>query len=135
MSGGVDSSFLTYLASKLGLRPLVFHVDAGWNSPEAVNNIRLTSYKTWINALYNSCKLGGNEGSSTLFFKSGVPHIDSPQDHAFCNDVQVRFETQSESIFSREPIPQQNVSKPDFVDVFPIRRPSIKGYPPKVWRQ
>src|SRR5438067_2240947 len=40
MSGGIDSSYLTYLAKeKLGLRPLVFHVDAGWNSQEAVNNI------------------------------------------------------------------------------------------------
>ncbi|NQW58431.1 MAG: LPS biosynthesis protein, partial [Polynucleobacter sp.] len=33
MSGGIDSSYLTYIAKeKLGLRPLVFHVDAGWNS-------------------------------------------------------------------------------------------------------
>ena len=40
MSGGIDSSYLTYIAKeKLGLRPLVFHVDAGWNSQEAVNNI------------------------------------------------------------------------------------------------
>ena len=40
MSGGVDSSYLVYLATvKLGLRPLVFHVDAGWNSQQAVNNI------------------------------------------------------------------------------------------------
>ena len=31
MSGGVDSSYLTYLAKEvMGLRPLVFHVDAGW---------------------------------------------------------------------------------------------------------
>src|SRR5258706_605568 len=40
MSGGVDSSYLTYVAKeRLGLRPLVFHVDAGWNSQIAVNNI------------------------------------------------------------------------------------------------
>ena len=39
MSGGIDSSYLTYVASEFGLRPLVFHVDAGWNSQEAVNNI------------------------------------------------------------------------------------------------
>ena len=33
MSGGIDSSYLTYVAKEeLGLRPLVFHVDAGWNS-------------------------------------------------------------------------------------------------------
>ena len=40
MSGGIDSSYLVYLAKeKLGLRPLVFHVDAGWNSQQAVHNI------------------------------------------------------------------------------------------------
>lgn len=33
MSGGIDSSYLVYAAKELmGLRPLVFHVDAGWNS-------------------------------------------------------------------------------------------------------
>ena len=40
LSGGIDSSYLTYLAKEeLGLSPLVFHVDAGWNSQIAVNNI------------------------------------------------------------------------------------------------
>ena len=40
LSGGIDSSYLTYLAKEqFGLRPLVFHVDAGWNSSIAVNNI------------------------------------------------------------------------------------------------
>ena len=42
VSGGVDSSYLTYVAKeKLGLRPLVFHVDGGWNSQIAVNNIEV----------------------------------------------------------------------------------------------
>ena len=40
ISGGVDSSYLAYIAKvKFGLRPLLFHVDAGWNSQAAVNNI------------------------------------------------------------------------------------------------
>ena len=40
MSGGIDSSYLVYLAvEEMGLNPLVFHVDAGWNSQIAVNNI------------------------------------------------------------------------------------------------
>src|SRR5690606_4788781 len=40
MSGGIDSSYLVYAAKEMmGLRPLVFHVDAGWNSQIAVNNI------------------------------------------------------------------------------------------------
>src|SRR6187397_976126 len=40
ISGGIDSSYLAYVAKEhLGLRPLIFHVDAGWNSQVAVNNI------------------------------------------------------------------------------------------------
>ena len=40
ISGGVDSSYLTYVAKeKLGLRPLLVHIDAGWNSQQAVNNV------------------------------------------------------------------------------------------------
>ena len=40
MSGGIDSSYLLYImVKKYDLRPLVFHVDAGWNSQIAVNNI------------------------------------------------------------------------------------------------
>ena len=39
LSGGVDSSYVVYLAKeKFGLRPLLYHVDAGWNSQQAVNN-------------------------------------------------------------------------------------------------
>ena len=40
VSGGVDSSYLVYLAKEvLNLRPLIFHVDGGWNSQLAVSNI------------------------------------------------------------------------------------------------
>src|SRR5687768_1023556 len=39
VSGGVDSSYLAYLAKQLGLRPLVIHFDNGWNSELAVDNI------------------------------------------------------------------------------------------------
>ena len=42
LSGGADSSYVTYIAKeKFGLRPMLFHVDAGWNSQEAVNNIEM----------------------------------------------------------------------------------------------
>lgn len=42
LSGGVDSSYMLHLAVKeFGLRPLVFHVDGGWNSELAVHNIQM----------------------------------------------------------------------------------------------
>lgn len=39
LSGGVDSSYLLLLAKEWGLRPLVLHVDNGWNTETAVSNI------------------------------------------------------------------------------------------------
>ena len=41
LSGGIDSSYLLHYAVKeLGLSPLVFHVDGGWNSDISVSNIK-----------------------------------------------------------------------------------------------
>ena len=40
LSGGVDSSYVAYLAHSLGLQPLALHLDNGWNSELAVENIQ-----------------------------------------------------------------------------------------------
>lgn len=40
VSGGSDSTYLAYWAKKTGLRPLLVHLDNGWNSEIAVNNIK-----------------------------------------------------------------------------------------------
>jgi len=39
LSGGVDSTYVAYLAKQLGLRPLAVHFYNGWNSELAVQNI------------------------------------------------------------------------------------------------
>lgn len=39
LSGGVDSSYTAYQAKQLGLRPLAIHLDNGWDSELAVQNI------------------------------------------------------------------------------------------------
>jgi N-acetyl sugar amidotransferase len=39
VSGGVDSSYVAYLAGQYGLRALCVHFDNGWNSEEATANI------------------------------------------------------------------------------------------------
>lgn len=45
LSGGVDSSYLAYLAKKWGLKALLVHMDNGWNSELAVDNInRIVDY-------------------------------------------------------------------------------------------
>lgn len=84
MSGGIDSSYLTYIAKeKLGLRPLVFHVDAGWNSQIAVNNIEKLVDGLGLDLYTEVIDWEEMKDLQLAFFKSGVPHIDTPQDHAF----------------------------------------------------
>ena len=84
MSGGIDSSYLAYLAKEqFGLRPLVFHVDAGWNSQEAVNNIEKLVDGLGLELYTEVIDWEVMRDLQLAFFKSGVPHIDAPQDNAF----------------------------------------------------
>jgi N-acetyl sugar amidotransferase len=84
MSGGVDSSYLTYIAKEeLGLRPLVFHVDAGWNSEIAVNNIERIVDGLKLDLFTEVIDWEEMKDLQLAFLKSGVSHIDTPQDHAF----------------------------------------------------
>lgn len=84
ISGGVDSSYMLHLAVKeLGLRPLVFHVDGGWNSELAVHNIKVMIDKLGLDLFTEVINWEEMKDFQLAFFKSGVPHIDIPQDHAF----------------------------------------------------
>lgn len=84
MSGGVDSSYMLHIAVKeFGLRPLVFHVDGGWNSELAVHNITVMIDKLGLDLYTEVINWEEMRDFQLAFFKSGVPHIDIPQDHAF----------------------------------------------------
>ena len=84
LSGGVDSSYMLHLAVReFGLRPLVFHVDGGWNSELAVHNIHVLVDKLGLDLYTEVINWEEMRDFQLAWFKSGVPHIDIPQDHAF----------------------------------------------------
>jgi N-acetyl sugar amidotransferase len=84
VSGGIDSSFLLYkMVTDFGLRPLVFHVDGGWNSQIAVNNIEVLLDALGLDLYTEVINWEEMKDLQLAFFKSGVAHIDVPQDHAF----------------------------------------------------
>ena len=84
LSGGADSSYVTYIAKeKFGLRPMLFHVDAGWNSQEAVNNIEMLVEGLGLDLYTEVVDWSEMQDLQLAFFKAQVPHIDTPQDHAF----------------------------------------------------
>ena len=84
LSGGIDSSFLLHLVvTEYNLRPLVFHVDGGWNSQLATNNIEKLIDKLNLELYTHVVNWNEMQDLQLSFFKSGVPHIDVPQDYAF----------------------------------------------------
>jgi N-acetyl sugar amidotransferase len=84
LSGGVDSSYVAHVAkTKFKLRPMLFHVDAGWNSKEAVNNIEKLVNGLELDLYTEVINWEEMKDLQRAFFKAQVPHIDTPQDHAF----------------------------------------------------
>ena len=83
VSGGVDSTYVAYLAKNLGLRILVFHFDNGWNSELAVKNVENivkklnVDYQTWVVDWEEFRDL------QTSFLKASVANAETPSDHAF----------------------------------------------------
>lgn len=84
LSGGVDSSYMLHvMVREFGLRPLVFHVDGGWNSEVAVHNIHVLVDRLGLDLYTEVINWEEMRDFQLAWFKAGVPHIDIPQDHAF----------------------------------------------------
>lgn len=84
LSGGVDSSYLAWFAvKKLGLRPLVVHVDTGWNSELAVNNIQNIVQRLDLDMHTLVIDWPEIRDLQRSYFLSGIANLDVPQDHAF----------------------------------------------------
>ena len=84
LSGGMDSSFMLHtMVTKYNLKPLVFHVDGGWNTELAVNNINNLVDKLGLDLFTEVIDWNEMKEFQLAMFKSGVPHIDIPQDMAF----------------------------------------------------
>lgn len=83
LSGGVDSSYLALKLFDAGIRPLVVHVDGGWNSELAVQNIEsIINYCGWH---LHTIVIDWEEmrDLQLAYMKSGISNQDVPQDHAF----------------------------------------------------
>lgn len=84
LSGGLDSSYMLHLAVKeWGLRPFVFHIDAGWNLPVAEENIRKLTDKLGVELHIERMDLNEMRNMQLAWFKTGLEMLDAPQDHAF----------------------------------------------------
>lgn len=83
LSGGVDSSYLALKVKEWGLRPLAVHVDAGWNSELASQNIENIVKKLDIDLYTYVVDWQEMKDLHRAYLRSQVANQDTPQDHAF----------------------------------------------------
>lgn len=82
ISGGVDSCYTAYLAKKSGLRPLLLHLDNGWDSEVAVGNIQKMAQKLALD--FESYILNWEEFKAIqlAFLRSSIVDLEIPTDIA-----------------------------------------------------
>lgn len=84
LSGGLDSSYAAYVATEImGLRPLLFHVDAGWNTDQAVSNIEKLVDGLGLDLYTDVVNWNAVKRMQVAFLRSGIPDQDLVQDAAF----------------------------------------------------
>ena len=83
LSGGVDSTYVAYLAKKeLGLRPLAIHLDNGWNTETAVRNIENIVKILDIDLQTFVIDWEEFRDLQKAFLLSSTPDCEIPSDHA-----------------------------------------------------
>lgn len=84
LSGGLDSSYTAFVATRvMGLKPLLFHVDAGWNTDRAVGNIQKLVESLDLDLFTDVINWDEMKDLQLSFLKSQIADQDMPQDIAF----------------------------------------------------
>lgn len=82
LSGGVDSSYLAFLAHKMNLTPLCVHFDNGWNSEIAVGNINKIVKKFNFDLVTYVINWEEFRDLQRSFIKANVIDLEMLSDHA-----------------------------------------------------
>lgn len=82
VSGGTDSSYMTYKAVEWGLRPLAVHYDNTWNTAIATQNIHKVLKKLNVDLYTHVVNNKESDDIFRSFLKASVPEIDGPTDIA-----------------------------------------------------
>lgn len=83
VSGGVDSTYLVCKAKEWGLRPLIVHVDNGWNTELAVSNIKGIISKLGFDLYTFVIDWEEMRDLQLAFFRASVVDMDLPTDNAY----------------------------------------------------
>ena len=89
LSGGLDSSYIAYLFSRAGIRILAFHIDDGFNTPLAVQNIENLCKNCNIELVVVKPDYEEFVDLIRSFILAGLPNICAPQDNILFKKLNV----------------------------------------------
>ena len=82
ISGGVDSCYMAYLCKKWGLKPLLVHMDNGWDSEIAVNNVKKMVDQLGFDYISYVLDWAEFREIQLAFLKSSIVDLEMPTDLA-----------------------------------------------------
>lgn len=115
LSGGVDSSTALHHCIQLGLRPLCFSVDNGWQSDIAQENTMRLVEGLKVPFYRYTIDLKKFRELQMAFIKSGVPNIEIPSDHIIlATSLKLASKYRIRWIISGGNVSEESVMPPSF---------------------
>lgn len=118
VSGGVDSTYLAFLAKQAGLRVLCVHFDNGWNSELAVKNIQNIVEKCGFDLFTYVIDWEEFRDIQLAYFKANVIDIEAVTDIAIfsaldiiCNEKNIRHIIDGRNIVTEHTLPPSWICK------------------------
>lgn len=130
LSGGVDSTYVAYLASRLGLRPLAIHFDNGWNSELSVMNIENIVQRLGFDLHTNVINWEEFRDLQLSYLKASVVDIEAVTDHAIiasmyrlAGEKDIKYILSGTNVQTENTLPKSWVfSKSDHLNIRSIHR-------------
>ena len=120
LSGGLDSSYTAHVTKNiLGLRPLLFHVDAGWNSDQAVENIEKIVDGLDSDLYTEVINWEEMKDLQIAFLKSQIADQDAPQDTAFSALYKFARQNKIKHVFTGGNYSTESIREPEEWGAYP----------------
>ncbi len=87
LSGGADSSYAALIATRAGIRPLIVHVDNGWNSESAVKNIECVVRGLNLDLITHVIDWEEFRGLQKSLLRASVVDLELVSDHAIVSSM------------------------------------------------
>jgi N-acetyl sugar amidotransferase len=130
LSGGADSTYLAYLAKKLGLNPLLVHFDYGWNTEIAVQNVKSAVNYTGFDLHTFVMDWEEFKNLQRSYFKASVLDLDVPADHMIFGSLykiaskyKIKYMLSGNNVWTENTLPKSwNYNKFDLINLKNIHK-------------